>query len=112
MANAPLMARRMVNAKKAVLFKNTAALKANFERAAERGEVVDLGILFIGYSLDVVGGILLWPGSGCAGGFGACEEVVYGWEEYGADHADHEAVSEFGEGGGEAAGGGGEEVVA
>ena len=54
-ANAPLMARRMVNAKKAVLSKNTAALEANLKRAAERGEVVDLGILFIGYSLDVVG---------------------------------------------------------
>lgn len=54
-ANAPLMARRTVNAKKAVLSANTAALAANFKRAAESGEVVDLGILFIGYSLDVVG---------------------------------------------------------
>jgi cytochrome P450 len=54
-ANAPLMARKTVGAKKGVLSANTAALAANFERAAESGEVVDLGILFIGYSLDVVG---------------------------------------------------------
>lgn len=54
-ANAPLMARRTVGAKKSVLVTSAAALKGNLERAAERGEVVDLGILFIGYSLDVVG---------------------------------------------------------
>lgn len=54
-ANAPIMARRTVNAKKSVLSASAAALKANLERAAERGEVVDLGIVFIGYSLDVVG---------------------------------------------------------
>lgn len=54
-ANAPLMARRTVNAKKQGLSANAAALAANLKRAAESGEVVDLGILFIGYSLDVVG---------------------------------------------------------
>lgn len=54
-ANAPLMARRTVNAKKAGLSANAAALAENLKRAAESGEVVDLGILFIGYSLDVVG---------------------------------------------------------
>lgn len=55
MANAPLMARRTVNVKKAGLSANAAALAENLRRASESEEVVDLGILFIGYSLDVVG---------------------------------------------------------
>ena len=54
-ANAPLMARRTVNAKKEGLSANAAALAENLRRASESEEVVDLGILFIGYSLDVVG---------------------------------------------------------
>lgn len=54
-ANAPLMARWTVGAKKSVLVASAAALKGNLERAGVSGEVVDLGILFIAYSLDVVG---------------------------------------------------------
>lgn len=41
--------------KKAGLSANAAALAENLRRASESEEVVDLGILFIGYSLDVVG---------------------------------------------------------
>ena len=53
--DAPLMARWTVGAKKSVLVASAAALKGNLERAGVSGEVVDLGILFIAYSLDVVG---------------------------------------------------------
>jgi cytochrome P450 len=54
-ANAPIMGRRMVGVKEGVLVGNAASLRANLRRAVEREEVLDLGVLFIGYSLDVAG---------------------------------------------------------
>lgn len=69
-ANAPIMARRTVSAKKAVLCKSAAALKANLERAEERGEVLDLGIVLIGYSLDVVGAFCFGRDLGAQEGLG------------------------------------------
>jgi cytochrome P450 len=54
-ANAPIMARRTVNAKEAVIATHAAALVENLQRAVEGGEVVDLSVVFLGYSLDVAG---------------------------------------------------------
>lgn len=54
-ANAPMMMRRRVHANQSILFAETDALVANVQRAAASGEVLDLGVLFIGYALDVVG---------------------------------------------------------
>lgn len=49
------MARRTLNAKEAILLAHAKALEANFQQAVESGEVLDLSVVFIGYSLDVAG---------------------------------------------------------
>lgn len=73
-ANAPIMARRAVNAKESVVAASAAGLVANLARAAEGGEVVDLSVVFLGYSLDVAGafffGRRIWGlrGSGTGSG--------------------------------------------
>lgn len=54
-ANTPMMMRRRVHANQSILVAETDALVANVQRAAANGEVLDLGVLFIGYALDVVG---------------------------------------------------------
>jgi len=54
-ANAPIMARRTVNVKEAVVSMHAAALVANLQRAVDGGEVFDLSVVFLGYSLDVAG---------------------------------------------------------
>ena len=66
-ANGPIMARRMVNVKEGIVAGNAAALAANLRQAADREEVIDLGILFLGYSLDVAGSFFFGRDIGAQG---------------------------------------------
>jgi cytochrome P450 len=54
-ANAPIMGRRMVSMKEPVVCAHARALGRNLQGAAEREEIVDLRVVFLGYSLDVAG---------------------------------------------------------
>jgi cytochrome P450 len=70
LANAPMMGRRMMGVKEGVLVGNAASLGANLRRAVEMGEVLDLGVLFIGYSLDVAGAFFFGKDIGAQGDLG------------------------------------------
>ena len=54
-ANAPIVAKRTVVAKESIIAAHAAALRANLQRAVVGEEVVNLSVVFLGYSLDVAG---------------------------------------------------------